>query len=111
VCAARQRKVLEALRRQEDRHSLDAGVTLYAGEGQYDLLKQYERDLPFISLLRRLSCSRKRMRLLTHTPATRSRGSGIPAVDAKGAKCAVLDVPGESGQVTGHRSFVPCAGT
>jgi isoleucyl-tRNA synthetase len=106
-------KVLEALRRDKKiGHSLDASVTLYAGEGQYDLLKQYEKDLPFIFIASQVSVAKETDAPADAFTSDTIKGLRIAAAPAKGVKCGRCWMYQESvGTVTDHPEICArCAG-
>ena len=81
-------KVLEALRKDKKiGHSLDAAVTLYAGEGLIDLLKRYEKDLPFIFIASQVSVAREAEAPAGAFMSETVKGLRITAAPAKGGKC------------------------
>ena len=81
-------KVLEALRKDKKiGHSLDAQVTLYAGEGLVDLLKQYERDLAFIFIVSQADVARAEEAPADAFTSDMVKGLRIAAGPAKGQKC------------------------
>jgi isoleucyl-tRNA synthetase len=106
-------KVLEALRKDKKiGHSLDAQVTLSAGDGLYDLLKQYERDLAFIFIVSQADVVKE-----SETPADAFtsdavKGLKIAAGPAKGQKCGRCWMYQESvGTVADHPQICSrCAG-
>jgi isoleucyl-tRNA synthetase len=81
-------KVLEALRKDKKiGHSLDAAVTLYAGEGLHDLLKRYEKDLPFIFIASQVIVDREGNALADAFTSDTVKGVRVTAAPAAGQKC------------------------
>ena len=81
-------KVLEGLRKDKKiGHSLDAGVTLYAEPGLHDLLKQYEKDLPFIFIVSAAELAKESEAPADAFTSDTVKGLKITAAQAKGEKC------------------------
>jgi len=81
-------KVLEALRKDKKiGHSLDAAVTLYAGEGLHDLLKRYEKDLPFIFIASQVIVAREADAPVDAFTSDTVKGLRVTAAPAAGGKC------------------------
>jgi isoleucyl-tRNA synthetase len=81
-------KVLEALRKDKKiGHSLDAGVTLYAEQGLYEILKQYELDLPFIFIASQVAVAKEPEAPAGAFASDAIKGLRIAAGPAKGQKC------------------------
>jgi isoleucyl-tRNA synthetase len=97
-------KVLEGLRKDKKiGHSLDAAVTLYAGEGTYDLLKKYEKDLPFIFIASQVFVAREAEAPADAFTSDMIKGLRITAATAKGGKCGRCWMYQETvGTVTDH---------
>jgi isoleucyl-tRNA synthetase len=106
-------KVLEALRKDKKiGHSLDAAVTLYAGDGLHDLLMQYERDLAFIFIVSQAAVARESDAPAEAFTSDSVRGLKITAGPAKGQKCGRCWMYQESvGTVAEHPNICSrCAG-
>ncbi|MHB8846638.1 MAG: isoleucine--tRNA ligase [Nitrospirota bacterium] len=106
-------KVLEALRKDKKiGHSLDARVTLYAEQGLFDLLKQYERDLPFIFIASQVAVEKEADAPADAFASDAVKGLRITAGPAKGQKCGRCWMYQESvGTVTDHPQICGrCAG-
>ncbi len=81
-------KVLEALRRDKKiGHSLDAGVTLYAGPELYQFLKGYENDLAFIFIVSSVKVAKESDAPIDAYRSQDVKGLTIAAGPAGGAKC------------------------
>jgi len=81
-------KVLEALRKDKKiGHSLDAQVTLYAGEDLFGLLKQYERDLAFIFIVSQANVAKEGEAPADAFTSDVMKGLRITAGPARGQKC------------------------
>jgi isoleucyl-tRNA synthetase len=81
-------KVLEGLRKgKKIGHSLDAGVTLYAEPGLHELLKQYEKDLPFIFIVSSVALAMESEAPADAFTSDTVKGLKITAAQAKGEKC------------------------
>ena len=81
-------KVLEALRRDKViGHSLDAGVTFYAGPELYDFLNGYRNDLPFILIVSSVAIEKESDAPAKAYTSEIVKGLKITAGPAKGAKC------------------------
>jgi isoleucyl-tRNA synthetase len=106
-------KVLEALRKDKKiGHSLDAGVTLYAGQGLYDLLKGYEKELPFIFIVSSVVVAQEADAPSGAFTSDVVKGLKITAAPAKGQKCGRCWMYQESvGTVKEHPQICSrCAG-
>jgi isoleucyl-tRNA synthetase len=106
-------KVLEALRKDKKiGHSLDSGVTLYAEQGLYDLLKQYEQDLPFIFIASQVAVAKETEAPSDAFASDVIKGLRIAAGPAKGLKCGRCWMYQESvGTVKDHPQICSrCAG-
>jgi isoleucyl-tRNA synthetase len=106
-------KVLEALRKDKKiGHSLDAAVTLYAGDDLYGLLKQYEGDLAFIFIVSQVVVARENDAPTDAFTSDLVKGLKIAAGPAKGQKCGRCWMYQESvGTVAEHPQICSrCAG-
>jgi isoleucyl-tRNA synthetase len=106
-------KVLESLRKDKKiGHSLDASVTLYAEQGLYDLLKQYEQDLPFIFIASQVAVAKEAEAPSDAFASDVIKGLRIAAGPAKGQKCGRCWMYQESvGTVKDHPQICGrCAG-
>ncbi len=81
-------KVLEALRRDKKiGHSLDAGVTLYAGPELYEFLDGYKKDLAFIFIVSSVEIAKESDAPADAFTSELVKGLRIAAGPAKGTKC------------------------
>jgi isoleucyl-tRNA synthetase len=106
-------KVLEALRKDKKiGHSLDAGVTLYAEAGLYDLLARYGKDLPFIFIVSSVALAKEAGAPADAFTSDVVTGLKIAAAPAKGGKCGRCWMYQESvGTVKDHPEICTrCAG-
>jgi isoleucyl-tRNA synthetase len=106
-------KVLEALRKDKKiGHSLDAGVTLYAEAGLYDLLARYGKDLPFIFIVSSVALAKEAGAPADAFTSDVVKGLKIAAAPAKGGKCGRCWMYQESvGTVQDHPEICTrCAG-
>ncbi len=106
-------KVLEALRKDKKiGHSLDAGVTLYAGPELYELLNRYRKDLAFIFIVSSVEIAKEPEAPAAAYTSDTVKGLRITAGPAKGAKCGRCWMYQESvGTVKDHPEICErCAG-
>jgi isoleucyl-tRNA synthetase len=106
-------KVLEALRKDKKiGHSLDAGVTLYAGPELYDFLKGYEKDLAFILIVSQVTVAKEFEAPSDAFSSDAVKGLRITAAPARGQKCGRCWMYQESvGTVREHPQICTrCAG-
>ena len=81
-------KVLEALRREKKiGHSLDAGVTLYAGKELHALLEGYRNDLAFIFIVSSVKLAKEPAAPAGAFQSEDVAGLSITASPAPGTKC------------------------
>jgi isoleucyl-tRNA synthetase len=105
-------KVLEALRRDKKiGHSLDAGVTLYAGPELYEFLNGYRNDLAFIFIVSSVAIAKESDAPAAAYASDIVKGLKVVAGPAKGAKCGRCWMYQESvGSVKEHPEIcVRCA--
>jgi len=106
-------KVLEGLRKDKKiGHSLDAGVTLYAGPELYEFLSAYEKDLAFIFIVSSVGLAKESEATADAYTSDAIKGLRISAGPAKGVKCGRCWMYQESvGTVKDHPEICGrCAG-
>jgi len=106
-------KVLEALRRDKKiGHSLDAGVTLYAGPELYTLLSTYKKDLAFIFIVSSVDLASEADAPAEAIASDVIKGLRISAGPAGGVKCGRCWMYSETvGAVNEHPELCSrCAG-
>jgi isoleucyl-tRNA synthetase len=106
-------KVLEALRRDKKiGHSLDAGVTLYAGPELYGFLNGYRNDLAFIFIVSSVAIAKESDAPAAAYASDIVKGLKVVAGPAKGTKCGRCWMYQESvGTVKDHPEICSrCAG-
>jgi isoleucyl-tRNA synthetase len=106
-------KVLEALRKDKKiGHSLDAGVTLYAGPELYEFLNGYRKDLALIFIVSSVEIAKGPEAPADAYTSDTVKGLRITAGPAKGAKCGRCWMYQESvGTVKDHPEICErCAG-
>ena len=106
-------KVLEALRQDKViGHSLDAGVTFYAGSELYEFLSRYSNDLAFILIVSSVAIAKESDAPINAYTSEVVKGLKIAAGAAKGAKCSRCWMYQESvGTVKDHPQICSrCAG-
>jgi isoleucyl-tRNA synthetase len=106
-------KVLEALRRDKKiGHSLDAGVTLYAGPELYEFLNGYRNDLAFIFIVSSVAIAKGSDAPAAAYASDIVKGLKVVAGPAKGTKCGRCWMYSETvGTVKDHPEICSrCAG-
>jgi len=106
-------KVLEGIRKDKKiGHSLDAGVTLYAGPELYEFLNGYRKDLAFIFIVSSVGLAKESESPGDAYTSDVIKGLRVSAGPAKGAKCGRCWMYQESvGAVKDHPEICErCAG-